>query len=364
MPNLYFLLCGHGRLDVTSKKEVQYMQKERTNVITLAPPGGTCSYSPDGLMELKDLSVDYLNKKRKSSKDTSLASFWRRIKQYQRKQLGSEYCGDWIQYYANKYSPFKACGLQDRIIHHKFIHFDDDDSELKKAIGVWDLQTGTNHIQKLSKELTSFFYDELDFKLEDIIDTLHRKFPGNTINILDCTCSALYDANGEIIMGAPLKSLQSKLDKQYIKLANEALHTPRDASPFTPDSTSSVKKAKSRKAPAVKAAEEVTAEETPPAKARRRATKKAEESPPAAKSTSRGAKTAKVTLDDYAVGSVTSGVKARSYSRKKAPEYEEEGPFTSGVKAKSYSRKKTPELEEEEEEGPFTSRVKAKPTRK
>ena len=325
MPNLYFLLCGHGRLDINSKKEVQYMRKENTNVITLAPPGATCSYSPEGLMELKDLSVDYLKKKKENRKDTSLATFWRRIKKYQITRLGSEYCGEWIEYYSTEYSPFKACGLQNRMIHHKVIHFDTEVAEQKRAIGIWDLQTGTNHLKKIANELTSVLFDELDFKLEDIIDTLHRKFPGNTINILDCTCSVIYDKNGDIITGQPLKRIQSTLDKQYIRVANEVLPTPKDASPFTPDSSMSVKKTKGSKETAA------TPEESATSKARGRAAKKEAESPPAVKS--KGAKTVK-------------GVPTASD--------EEVGPFTSGVKART-TRKKTPELKEDEEVGPFTS---------
>ena len=100
MPNKFFLICGHGQLLLDEHENPPMFRSENVNVITFAPPAATCSYSPEGLLDLRTRSYNYLKTK---TTDTSLATFWRRSKHFQEKMLGSKYCADnWIGYFAKK----------------------------------------------------------------------------------------------------------------------------------------------------------------------------------------------------------------------------------------------------------------------
>ena len=188
--NRNFVISGHGSYiaQQDNKYKLSKMHFDDINVITLAPPYGTCFYPPDFLEELPRIL------KNKKAGNIKLSSFWNKIKKIQIKTLGVPYCDkEWIDSFAkeNNFDASKICNIQKQNIIRKSMSFIEEGLSF---LGVWDVTTNTKlELPSLSKEDHGYYSFEL------ILNILKEKYPNTIINILDCTCNAIYDNTLKVV---------------------------------------------------------------------------------------------------------------------------------------------------------------------
>ena len=188
-----FMICGHGQLNINNQGFVPTFHVPNVNVITLAPPTATCSYSPENLNNLKDkLHI------RNNTINNNVSSFYSVIKQEEKQILGVNYCDDeWIGHFAREsnYDPNKGCGLQVSNIQDKLISFHDETAGY--IVGIWELERNINILDpRYNIPLTPIPGTNV-YSLSSIINFIHSVYNRNyTINILDCTCSVVYNEYG------------------------------------------------------------------------------------------------------------------------------------------------------------------------
>ena len=195
--SLNLMICGHGELIINEYFFIDEFMVPNLNVFTLAPPTAQCMYAPENLQALRK-KMQYYNKD--SINFENLISVALRE---EKNILGSNYCDpDWIGFFADEqsYDPTKGCGVQNKIVQDKLLNFEDANVP-EGILGVWDLTRGydSNIMIDIPLQYT-IVNGEKYYKFSDIIKMCAMfVLPTNQINVLDFSCSVVFDDNNTLI---------------------------------------------------------------------------------------------------------------------------------------------------------------------
>lgn len=200
--NFNFMICGHGMLYFNESSYVNEFFVPELSVLTFAPPTAGCMYPPENLGILRKKiheNNEYL---------TDFDNFFKVIIREEKKTLGFNYCDEaWIGYFGKeqKYDTKKGCGIQKGTIQDKLFTFEDPEDPDNKILGIWDLRTNVN-IMATDIPIEPIQIDGKNFYLfSDVMKFLELALGENPINVLDCSCSVIYDQNNVQIIDSRLQ---------------------------------------------------------------------------------------------------------------------------------------------------------------
>jgi hypothetical protein len=199
-----FMIIGHGHLKTNEAGNINTFKSNNMNVFTFAGPTSRCIYSPLLLSRLRKAL------KKEHSKMNSFDNFHKTILRVEKEEIGKNYCSEeWAKMvgHIEEYEVKNSCTTQQNNIQDKQFSFMNTDPRVPvDVVGIWELETGTNILspEVLSSAIFERLYSiglELSFKN---VSQIIRKVFGNDveINILDCSCGAVYDENEEKINDA------------------------------------------------------------------------------------------------------------------------------------------------------------------
>jgi flagellar biosynthesis GTPase FlhF len=235
------MICGHGKIQLDHLGNIPTFTNERVSVLTFAPPAASCVYSPKALVALR--------KSLSQVKIGDFDDFREAVLFIEKKITGTNYCSkEWAKRISHitKYNAEDSCTIQSGVIGNKDFQFlVDDPSSPTNEMGVWDLDTGMNI---LSPEiLTKPLFDRLrklgmELSFSMVIQFIHKLY-GNDVelNILDCTCSKVYDIEGKLRNSPTTSTRLNKSMKSIFKTPKNATRTAKSASPTAQKSASPTK---------------------------------------------------------------------------------------------------------------------------
>ena len=224
MSVLNLMICAHGHLYKNEDDYIDTFTSNNTNVVTWASPTVGCIYPPGMLKKLRETITDQINSYRNNSPEiNNLKTFYKIINKSE-KQIGMPtYCSeDWNEYFAKErsYDPKKSCGIQINNIQDKLFLFQDDDTTLPDNLfGVWNLKTGENYIPYFKTDPELRHGTKQYYKFSVIINTLRKQFDNIPINILDSSCSVIYNKDGKRITN------KNELDRYQRRLGRNVFNT-------------------------------------------------------------------------------------------------------------------------------------------
>jgi len=186
------VIFGHGQLIMDNEYEPELFHLDNTNVFTWAPPLAGCWYPPEYINPLINELMA------RNDNIDSFKNFYDNIQEAERAVRGVTVCSEeWNGYFANLhgYDASKGCGIQKNVIQDKLFLFGPEDPENEEdgsdEYGVWDIKTGENLIDSLEIE----DYNETGlYKFSEILFNIRAVFGEDVqINVLDGTCSVIYD---------------------------------------------------------------------------------------------------------------------------------------------------------------------------
>jgi hypothetical protein len=186
-----FIICGHGSLILNDNSYVDEFNVPTLSVITFAPPTAGCMYPPENLPLLRNNLHSFNNQM------TDFNEFHKVIIREEKKIFGFNYCDDvWIGYYGKEqqYDPSKGCGIQIGTVQDKLFSFVDD-AMPDGVLGIWELSTNQNIMDTIPVEPVMINGNPF-YRFSDIMKFLELAFGSDSpINVLDCTCSVVYNHN-------------------------------------------------------------------------------------------------------------------------------------------------------------------------
>lgn len=190
-----FMICAHGQLILDRHDNVEEFTVPKLSVFTFAPPTAGCMYSPENLIKLRNVLHTHNNEL------TDFSTFKRVVIRDEKKHIGFNYCDpDWIGYFGKQqnYDTTKGCGSQTSVIQNKLFSFEDNEiSGTDNVFGIWNLDTNENILPTLPIEPVIIGGDTY-YRFSDIMKFLEMAVRDESINVLDCSCSVIYDKNGKL----------------------------------------------------------------------------------------------------------------------------------------------------------------------
>jgi hypothetical protein len=144
---------------------------------------------------------------------TDFNNFFKVIVREEKRMFGFNYCDEsWIGYFGKEknYDTKKGCGVQKTKIQDKIFTFEDDTMP-KGIFGIWDLKKNKNIMTNIPIDPIEVNGQKFYF-FSEIMKFLELAYEA-PMNVLDCSCSGIYDQNDEQIKNA---RLQRRLQRQII----------------------------------------------------------------------------------------------------------------------------------------------------
>lgn len=183
------MISGHGAMLHTDYDFDLIEDVPRCEIVTLAPVAAPYYMCPEYFEPFRNRLSDIIRIENRGS-------FIHAVQQAEKETRGTIYDSSWANIFAKKqYDTSSVYSVQTDTIRNKCFYFEDDKYD-EKQLGLWDLNLNPPQQivlgeDQLCETVTGWF------SLDRIIRLLLDMYPNDIIKIVDLTCNAIYESDGD-----------------------------------------------------------------------------------------------------------------------------------------------------------------------